>query len=134
MAVDGGIDSEGEEVLVVGGHDSRGDEGSVGNGLVEVDRGCGEDARGADFVVDGGVLGELEGEDVLVVADGDYGLKDEDPGSGYDGVAGAVVGVFPEDPVVYLVAADHVGEDYRITCSGVVVAVEILNVAQAVTS
>lgn len=51
---------------------------------------------------------EDEGEDVLVVRDGDDGLDDELAVAHDGGAAGAVVGVFPPDAVVLLVDADDV--------------------------
>jgi hypothetical protein len=71
-------------------------------------------------------LGEVEGEDILVVGDGDDGLQDENTGSGYDSVLRAEVRVLPQDAVVLLVAANYVGEfDWR--AFGVVVpCVEVL--------
>jgi hypothetical protein len=72
-------------------------------------------------------LGEVEGEDVLVVGDGDDGLQDEDAGAGYDGVLRAEVGVLPEDAVVLFVATDYVGE-FEWGAFGVVVpGVEVLD-------
>ena len=70
----------------------------------------GEDSGCADYEGERGVLGEVEGEDVLVVGDSDDGLQDEDAGASYDGILRAEVGVFPEDAVVLFVAADYVWE------------------------
>ena len=53
---------------------------------------------------------ELEGENVFVVSNGDDGLEDKNAGSCYSSVAGAVVGMFPEDAVVDFVAADYAWE------------------------
>ena len=112
VAVDHGVDAQGEEVLVEGGEDARVHDGAEGVRDVregQVDGGGGEDSRGAGFVayVAGGV--EDEGEDVLVVGDGEDGLQHELAVADDDGPVGAVVGVLPEDAGVLLVHADDVG-------------------------
>ena len=64
-------------------------------GRVSFGWGGGEDSGCADFEGEGCVLGEVEGEDVLVVGDCDDRLQDEDAGAGYDGILRAEVRVLP---------------------------------------
>lgn len=86
-----------------------------------------QDACGADLVEDRGVLGKVEGKDVFVVANRDDGLEYEDTGSGNHRVSGTEVGVFPEDTVVLLMAADNVGELQRLSGLGIVPRIEVFN-------
>lgn len=110
VAVEGGVDAQAEEVLVVWRQNARSDFSTIWQilGVFETSGRCGENACGADFVVDGGVLAEVEGEDVLVVGNGDDGLENQDSGASYDGILRSEVGVFPQDAVVLLVAAHDV--------------------------
>ena len=108
VAVDGGVDAEGEDVLVVGGQDAGVDDGAPGDGEASVDGLGGDDAGGADLVGQLAGLVEDEGEDVLVVGDCDDGLEHQFAGAGDGGGAGAVVGVFPADAGVLFVDADDV--------------------------
>ena len=108
VAVDGGVDAQREDVLVVHGEDAGVDDGAPGDGGVGVDGLRGDDAGGADFVGEFAVLGEDEGEDILVVGDGDDGLEDELAGARDGSQARAVVGVFPADAGVLFVDADDV--------------------------
>ena len=68
---------------------------------------------------------ELGGEDVFVVSNGDDGLEDKNAGSCYSSVAGALVGMFPEDAAVDFVAADYVWELEWISRAGVMPTAEI---------
>lgn len=68
---------------------------------------------------------ELGGEDVFVVSNGNDGLEDKNAGPCYSSVASAVVGMFPEDAVVYFVAADYVWELEWVSRAGVMPTVEI---------
>lgn len=94
-AVEGGVDAEGEDVLVVDGEDAGVHDGAEGDGDAFVDGLGGEDAGGADLVGELAGLVELEGQDVFVVGDGDDALQDELAVAHYGGAAGAVVGVLP---------------------------------------
>lgn len=136
VPVERGVDAQAEEVLVVRREDSGGDARAVGDFvlLFQLRGDGGEDARGADFEVERGVLPEVEGEDVLVVRNGDDGLQDEDARAGDDGVARAEIRVFPENAVVLLVAADDVGELDGGARGVVVPRVEVLDRAQAVAA
>ena len=87
----------------------------------------GEDSGCADFEGERGVLGKVEGEDVLVVGDGDDGLQDKDARSCYDGVLRAEVRVLPQDAVVLFVAADYVGQFDGRALGVVVPGIEVLD-------
>jgi hypothetical protein len=97
VAVDRWIYTQAEEVLVVWSQDSGGDSRAIGSGLGRFGL-CwdgGEDPGRSHLEGKRGVLGEVEGEDVLVIGDGDDGLQDENAGSCHDGVLRAEVGVLP---------------------------------------
>lgn len=89
-------------------HDARSHYGPVRYAVSEVDGSGRQDACRSDFVVDRCILRELEREYVLVIAYRDDCLKDENTRACDDSVAGTVVGVFPEDTVVNLVAAHYI--------------------------
>jgi hypothetical protein len=116
--------------LVVGCEDARGDYGAVRAGVAEFD-GWVERMPVARTSC---VLVELGGEDVFVVSNGDDGLEDKNAGSCYSNVVGAVVGMFPEDVVVDFVAADYVWELEWVSRAGVMPAVEISYMPQAVAT
>ncbi len=134
VAVDGWVDAEGEKVLMIGCHDAGCDDGAVGDRVADVDRVRGEDSCCTDFVVDGGVLAEVEDEDVFVVAYCDDCLEDQDSGSCHYGVAGTEVGMFPEDAVVDFVAAYDVGKFDWVAGSVVMPSIEVLDLAETVTT
>ena len=87
----------------------------------------GEDSSGADLVEDRYILTEVEGEDVLVVADRDDCLQDKDSRSCYHCMSSAEVGVLPEDSIVLFVAADNVGQLHWLAGTCVVPSVKVLD-------
>jgi pantothenate kinase-related protein Tda10 len=56
-------------------------------------------------------LVKVPGKDVVVVANGDDGLEDEQSLTGDSGTTGWSVGVLPQDPIVLFVTADDVLDD-----------------------
>jgi hypothetical protein len=56
----------------------------------------------------GGVLTEVEGKDVLIVADGDDRLQDKYTRSRDDSIARAKVCVFPKDTIILLMTTDDI--------------------------
>ena len=123
-------------MLVEGSHDARADVRAPGDrlALLVVKGHGGEDSRGADFELDAGRLVEDVCEDVLVVGDGADDLQDELTVAHDGGGAVAVVGVFVLDAAVLLVHADDVLHVYGLTFAVDAVAVEVLDVAQAVAA
>ena len=121
-------------MLVIRSHDARCHHLAVRHGVPDFDWTRRQNACGTNFVVDCSCLGELEREDVFVVPDCDDSLEDKNSRSSYNGVASAVVGVFPEDSVVNFVAADYVRDFDGITCSCVQVGVEVFDVAKTITA
>ena len=73
VALEHGVDAQGEDVLVVGGQDARVHDGAPGDVEAVVDGLRAEDAGRADFVGPFAGLVEHEGQDVLVVGNGDTG-------------------------------------------------------------
>jgi len=74
VALDHGVYAQGEDVLVVSGEDAGVHDCSPRHFDAFVDGLCAEDACGADFVGPFAGLVEHEGEDILVVGDGDASL------------------------------------------------------------
>ena len=87
----------------------------------------GEDSSGADLVQDRCILAEVEGEDVLIVADRDNCLQDKDSRSCYHCVSSAEVGVLPEDSIVLFVAADNIRQLHWLTGTCVVPCVKVFD-------
>ena len=114
MAADVGVDAETEDVLVVGGKDTRVHDGTPGDAVggwaaeVVVNGLGGEDASGAGFVAEFADLVEDVGEDVFVVGDCDDGLEDEFAVASDCCAAGSIVGMFPTNAAVLFVDADAV--------------------------
>lgn len=105
VPIDGWIDSQAENVLVVRGHDSGCYDVTVRRHLPLVDVARRQAAGRAGLEVDSTRLVELPDPDVLVVGHGADGLQDEVARSNDTGVIGPVVGVLPKKPIVDFVHA-----------------------------
>ena len=127
VAVDGGVETKGEDVLVVHGQDTRVDDGAPGNVDAVVDGLRADDACGADLVRQLASLVEHKGQDVFVVGDCDDGLDDEFPAANDGRSARAVVGVLPADAGVLLVDADHVLHEHWLSLVGCQDGVQIVD-------
>ena len=134
VAVDGRVDAEGEDVLVVCCQHARVDDSAPGDRNAVVNGLGADDARGADLVSDFAGLVEHEGEDVLVIGDGDDGLDDELAVAGNGGAAGAVICVFPANAVVLFVDAYDVFHRHGLTGGVRKDGAEVVDGAQAVTA
>ena len=77
IAIDVGVYSEAEDVLVEGGHDTFVDICAEGNGDTFVDWGCGKDTGCLDLIVQACCLVQMPHEDVFVVSDGNDGLENK---------------------------------------------------------
>ena len=115
LPVNGRVNTDGKDVLVVLGEGAGRDYIAVGAGLAGVDVDDGDDAGGARLEGDGAGEVELVGEDVLVVGEGDDELHDELAAAGGDGAAGAPARVLPADAGVLLVEADDVFVDFSLS-------------------
>ena len=109
VPVDGRVEAQAEEVLVVVRVDARVDFCAVGRGAL-AGRECvgGEDAGEFDFKLDDAVLVHDPVDAVFVVAGGEDLTDDQLAGAGCRGGLVAEVGVFEEDAVVFFVDADCV--------------------------
>lgn len=108
VAVDGRVDAEGEDVLVVDGEDAGVDDGAPWYFDALVDGLGADDAGRSDLVGQLAGLVEHEGHDILVVGDCDDGLNDEFPASDNSCSAGPVVGVLPANAGVLLMDTDYI--------------------------
>ena len=109
VAVDGGVEAQAEEVLVVVRVDARIDLGAVGGGGLLGGEGVGgEDAGEFDFELDDPVLVHGPVDTVFVVACGEDLADDKFAGTGGGRGGVAEVGVFEEDAIVFFVDADCV--------------------------
>ena len=77
VSIDGGINPDAEQMLMILRQRSGAHDGIVGASLAFVDGDDGDNACGAGF--NGDVAGEVElvGENIVVVCEGDYELDDE---------------------------------------------------------
>lgn len=107
-AVEHRVHTERKDVLVMGGEYTGVHDCTPWDGETFIDRLGGEDTGGADLVHKFSGLVELEGENVLVVCDGENGLENELSVADDGCTAGSVVGVFPSDAVVLFVNTDYV--------------------------
>lgn len=118
-AVDLGVDTEGEEVLVVVGGDLRSDLGAVGSGLLGGVEAVGvQHTSELHFELVGTVEGEGVVEAVLVVGGSDDLRDDELAVTGRDDGTITVVGVLVQKTVVLLVDTDGVLDHGSLTVGG----------------
>lgn len=130
-----GVDSEGEDVLVVVGVDGGSDLGAVGGGDLGGVHAVGvEHARQLDLELVGAVEGEGVVEAVLVVGGGDDLRDDELAVAGRDDGSVTVVGVLVQETVVLLVNADGILDDGGITLASSHDSVKVVNSTLAITS
>lgn len=111
VPVDGGVDTEGEDVLVVGREHAWVDDCAPRDLETFVDGLGAEDTGGADFVDDISSLIEHEGEDVFVIGDGDDGLNYKLSVPYHSGPSGSVVCVLPADASILFVNAHNILHD-----------------------
>lgn len=135
-AVNGRVDAEREYVLMVGsGHAGphvcrpRGRSAICG-----INGGCREDAGGADLKLDTACLVKDPSKDVLVIGDGANHLDHQLAAAHHCSFVVAVVGVLVEEAGVLLVKADDVLQLDRVALGIGAVAIEVLDVAETVTS
>ena len=95
-------------MLMIWSHDPRTDYSTIRHLISDIDRIGANNASGSYFKCNLSSLIEVEGKNVFVVTDGNDGLQDKDARAGDDGVSCTVVGVFPKDTIVNLVAADDI--------------------------
>lgn len=116
MTIDGGIDAERKDVLVVSGEYTRMDNGAPRN--FHVRWLCADDPRCSDFVLHFPCLIKYESHDVLIISNSDDGLYHELSATDNGGRTGSVIGVFPANASVLLVNANHVlhGPGFTFIC------------------
>ncbi|KAH3687559.1 hypothetical protein WICPIJ_001460 [Wickerhamomyces pijperi] len=110
VTVQSGVESERQQMLVEGSHDTWPDCGTPWNRDTFIDRHGGQDPSGSDLNSDGTNLIEDEVDDVLVVTNSGDGLDNEFSSSGDDIVPVSEVHVLEQDPIVLLVHTNSVGE------------------------
>ena len=134
VAVDGGIDAEGEDVLVVCGEDSWVHDGAPWYLDPVVDGLCAYDTRRSHLVLDLSGLIEDEGHDVLVVGNCDdrldYELSVTDDGS----FTGPIIRVLPANAGILLVDTYYIFHGPRLTLFGVEHGVEVVDGSQAIAA
>lgn len=134
MAVDGGVDAEGEDVLVVCGEYAWMDDCTPRDLETFVDGLCAEDACGSDFIDDVSGLVEHESEDILVVGHGDDGLNYKLSVPYHSGSSSPVVGVLPADASILLVNANNIIHGYWLSFVVRQNSAEIMNGTKAVAA
>ncbi len=151
VAVDGGVDTEREDVLMVGGKDAWMDDSAPWHLDALVDGRGAEYPRGANLVGDLPGLIEHESQDVFVVRDGDDGLEHQLPISDQgcssgtlhncqsnveerEGCGKYVVDVLPANAGVLLVNAYDVLHRYSFTFAIRQDTADVVDGSEAVTS
>ena len=108
MAVDGGIDSQAEAMLMVLREYARTDDVAPVGSLTGVDVDDRDDASCAGLHNDAACLVEFEGEDVFVVCERDDELNHELAAASHHSAPSPPVRVLPVDTIVLFVDADDV--------------------------
>jgi hypothetical protein len=121
-------------MLMIWCHHSRSNDCAIWNGIANINWTCGDYARCSHFVVDRAGLIELESKDILIVSNCDYCLENEESRSSYNCHFGSIVGVLPEDAVINFMTADNIRNFDRISGTGMIILINILDVAKTVTS
>ena len=134
VAVDGRVNTDVEQVLMVGSHDTIGNARSPRNLGLLVNGLSGKDTSSSGLERNLSILVEDPGKDVLVVGNSDDLLKNKLSLADDDRLAGSVVSVLPLDALVDLVDADGVGTGSRASVSSDNAAVDVLDDTKAVAS
>ena len=110
VAVDGGIDTKGEDVLVRWSHDTRCNHNSIRKVMFDAlfHGNNGHDTSCTSLKMDGSSRIENPAEDIFVVGDGHDSLDNEFTSSCDFGTSVAEVGVFPTDTGIHFVHADGI--------------------------
>ena len=115
VAVNGRVDTKGEDMLVVCCEHARVDDGSPGYFDVFIDGLSTNDAGGSNFIRYLTGLVEHESHDVFVVSNSNDRLHNEFTTSRYPCYACTVVRMFPTDPSILLMDADDVVHRVSVT-------------------
>ncbi|KAH3664145.1 hypothetical protein OGAPHI_004859 [Ogataea philodendri] len=115
VAVDGRVDSERQQVLVVGGHDKRTNICTPIHSLVFLDWHGGQNTGSSHVNSDLTGLVKDNVEQILVVSDGSNGLNNKLSSSSSHGTSGSVVHVLVQQATVLLVQADSAWDQARLT-------------------
>ena len=136
MSINGRVDAEGEQVLVVRSSNTTADVGGPRHALtvLVVDGSGAENTSSADLELNTSGLVKNPSKDVLVVGDGADHLDNELAVTDNGGDIVAVVGVLVEDAAILLMEANDVLQLDSATLGVSPVSVEVLNVAQAVAA
>lgn len=118
VAVDGGVDAQGEDVLVVDGEDAGVDDGAPWYFDAFVYGLGADDAGGSDLVGHLPGLVEHKSHDVFVIGDCDDGLDNQLPASYNSCSAGSVVGVLPANAGILLMNTDYVFHRHWLSFAG----------------
>jgi len=129
VAVDGRVNTEREEVLMVWSHHTWSHNSTVRDGISDVNRAGGQDPCRTDFVADCTSLIEVERKYIFVVAYRNDCLQNKKSSTGNNCVASSVVGMFPEDAIVYLMTTDYIGDLDRISSARMGICIEVLNMS-----
>ena len=123
-----------EAVLVVRGIKARGDLCAVLARIAGNYRPGIHDSRQLDLILDRAVLIEIPVKAVLVVADSGDERDDQAPGAAYFGPVGAPVHVFPEDPKIFFMHADHIRHLENAAPAACHIGIKVADLAKAVAA
>jgi len=134
VAVDRWVDTKGEDVLMMGSKYARVYHCAPGHFNAFVDRLSAEDTGGANLVDDLACLVEHESKDVLVVRNGDDGLKDQLSVSDQGRSPSSVIDVLPTNSCILLVHTNRVLHWYSFSLAVRKHGTEVVDRAQAVAA
>lgn len=134
VAVDGGVDAKGEDVLVVRCEHARVDDGSPWYFDAIIDGLSADDAGGSNLVRYLAGLVEYESHDVFVVGNSDDRLHNEFSTSHYPCYACTVVRMLPADAGVLLMDADDIFHWLNVTLVSREDSAEIVDGTKAVAA
>ncbi len=117
MTIDSGVNTHGEDVLMVLGKNSWVDHVSVLANLSGIDVDAGNNASGPDFDVDLARKIKLISEDVFVVGQSENELNDELTVASDNCTVGAPVCVLPSNAVVLFMKTDNIWLNFNFTIS-----------------
>jgi hypothetical protein len=119
---------------VIWSQNSRSNNCAVRDRISNVDWTGGQYSSGTDFIVDGSSLVELECENVFVISHCDDCLEHKNSSTSDYCVGSPIVGVLPENSVVYFMAANHVGDLDGSAVPSMRVCIEVFYMSKAVAT
>lgn len=134
VSINGGINAEGKDVLMILSQHARVNHVSVVGGLASVNVDTADDSSGAGFDVDATALVELVGKHVFVVGQCDDELNHQHSAACYHCTASAPVRVLPTNTLVLFVQTDNIWVNFAFSIVVDDNSIKVLDDTQAIAS